>query len=88
MGDNQFFGCPGRMEDGRFLSFYGNSQLLVDSIKRANNIDLCTMDNDDFRRFLQHNANGLRNKERVFLLKNNSCLLPKKALIVELPFEK
>jgi len=88
MGDNQFLGCPALMEDGRFLSTYVSSQVLVDAIRRSNNIDLCSRDNNDLRWFLQRNATGLMNQERSFILRNNSCLLPKKPLIVDLPFEK
>ncbi len=88
MGDNRYMGCPAIMEDGRFMSTYVSSQVIVDAVKRANGIDLCKYDNNDMRAFFQRNAVKLMNKERQFILDNNVCLIPKKPLIIELPFER
>jgi len=88
MGDNQFLGCPAMMNDGRFLSAYVDQQVIIDAIKRSNGINLCKYDNNDMRSFLQHNATSLMNRERRFILDNNRCLIPKKPLIIVLPFEK
>jgi hypothetical protein len=88
MGDNQFLGCPAIMNDGRFLATFVDSQVIVDAIKRSNGINLCKYDNNDMRYFLQRNAVKLMNRERQFILQNNRCWIPKKALIIELPFER
>lgn len=88
MGDNQYLGCPARMEDGRYMSTYYSSQVIVDAIKRANGIDYCRYDNNDMRYFFQQNGTKLMNRERQYILDNNSCKIPKKPLIIELPFER
>lgn len=86
MGDNQFIGCPALMSDGRIYATYVNSQVIVDAIKRANGINLCMYDNNDMRWFLQRNATKLMNQERHYILQNNKCNIPKKPLIIDLPF--
>lgn len=88
MGDNMYLGCPARMEDGRYMATFVSSQVIVDAIKRANGIDLCKYDNNDMRYFMTNNATRLMNKERQFILQNNRCLIPKKPLIIELPYER
>jgi len=87
MSDNQFFNCPGRMEDGRIYSTYNSSQVIVDSIKRANGMDLCRIDNNEMRLFLQRNASKLMDREREFLARNNACQLPKKQIVIMPPYQ-
>ena len=86
--DNQFYseGCPAMMNDGRFLTSYASSQVVTDSLRLANGLDPCRYDNNDFRLFLQRNANKILNKERQYLFKNYFCWLPKRPTEIELPF--
>jgi hypothetical protein len=84
--DNQFFNCPARMEDGRIFTTYYSSQIIIDSIKKANGINICDVDNNDTRLFLQRNAVKLMDREREFLARNNTCKLPKKPIVIMLPY--
>lgn len=88
--DNQFYsqGCPALMNDGRFMTSYASSQTLVDSLRLANGLDPCMFDNNDFRLFLQQNAESIMNKERKYLFRNYYCFLPRRPFKVELPFCK
>lgn len=88
MGDNQFLSCPAMMSDTRFLSTKQSSQVIVDAIKRSNGFNLCQMNNDDFRMFMQNNAVPLMDQERRFILRNNRCQIPRAPIVIELPFEK
>lgn len=88
MSDNQFFGCPAMMSDGRFLSTYQSQQVIIDAMKRANGINLCRYDPNDMRWWMQRNAERILQRERLFLLANNRCQTPKKPLVIELPFDK
>jgi len=85
MVDNHFQTCPAKMEDGRLFATFSSSQTLIDLIKRANGIDLCTYDNNDMRAYLQHNATKLMNSERQFMLKS-VCALPKKRIVIMPPY--
>lgn len=85
MSDNQFQTCPARMADGRLFSTHSSSQTLVDLIKRANGIDLCTYDNNDMRAYLQRNATKLMDTERRYMLKN-VCNVPQRRMVIMPPF--
>ena len=86
MSDNQFLKCPARMEYGSLqYSTYSSSQTLLDSIKRANGIDLCTFDNNDMRAFLQHNATKLIESDRRYMMQN-TCNLPKRKIVIMPPY--
>jgi hypothetical protein len=85
MSDNQFLRCPARMDDGRIFATYSSSQTLIDMIKRANGIDLCSYDNNDMRAYLQHNGTKLMDSERRFMLKS-VCNLPKKRIVIMPPY--
>ena len=67
--DNFYKNCPARMNDARFMTNYKSSTSNNELIKYANNI---TRD-DDYRLFLQKNANKLINSEWENLKKTSSC---------------
>lgn len=67
--DNYYRNCPARMDDGRFTTNYKSSSSYNEYIKYMNGI---TRD-DDYRLFLQINADKLMNSEWLYLKKNESC---------------
>ena len=67
--DNFYKNCPPMMSDGRFLTDYRTAVRREEHNKHVNNI----VRNDDYRIFLQNNANKIMNNEWSHLKKNNSC---------------
>ena len=67
--DNYFVGCPPRMDDGRFLSDFRTSSAREQFVKNINGI----VRDDDYRMFLQKNAEKINNKEWEHLKDKNSC---------------
>lgn len=64
-----FDGCPAIMSDGRFITYFPSSRELTDTMMKIYDIK----DPNDFRKFMQKNADQLMNRERYYLLKNNIC---------------
>ena len=67
--DNYYKNCPPRMDDGRFTTNYKSSSTTNEYIKYMNGL---TRD-DDYRLFLQINADKLMDSEWLYLRKNDSC---------------
>lgn len=67
--DNFYCNCPPMMDDGRFITNYKSSWSNNEYIKYVNGI----VRNDDYRQFLQTNADQLLNSEWIFLKGNDSC---------------
>lgn len=67
--DNYYRNCPAQMNDGRFLENFKSDTCVNEYIKFTNNI---TRD-DDYRLFLQLNADKIMDSEWLYLRKNNSC---------------
>ena len=67
--DNYYSNCPPRMDDARFTTNYKLDSSINEYIKYMNGI---TRD-DDYRLFLQINANKLMDSEWMYLKKNDSC---------------
>jgi len=67
--DNFNKNCPPRMDDGRFTTNYKSDSSTNEYIKYIHGI---TRD-DDYRLFLQTNAEQLMDSEWSYLKKNNSC---------------
>lgn len=67
--DNFYKNCPPRMDDGRFTTNYKSDSSINEYIKYMNGI---TRD-DDYRLFLQINAEKLMDSEWLYLRKNDSC---------------
>lgn len=67
--DNYYKNCPARMNDGNFLTNYKTSSNYNELIKFKNNI----VRDDDYRLFLQQNAEKMMETEWNDLRKNSSC---------------
>ena len=69
--DNRNFkeGCPPLMSDGRFVTSYVDSGVLVQFIRHVNEIGSA----QDFKNFMQKNAVEIMNKERNFIVEKNTC---------------
>ena len=66
--DNYYKNCPARMSDGNFLTNYKTASNYNELIKFQNNI----VRDDDYRLFLQNNAEKMIDAEWLNLRKNNS----------------
>lgn len=67
--DNKYNECPAKMEDGRFLTDYRNSNTREQYIKSINGI----MNTNDYRSFLIGNAEKIMDGEWNTLSEKNSC---------------
>jgi hypothetical protein len=67
--DNFYSKCPARMDDARFLTNYKSSSSNNEYIKYMNGI----IRDDDYRLFLQLNADKIMDSEWMYLRRNNSC---------------
>lgn len=67
--DNYYKNCPPRMDDARFLTNYKSSSCNNEYIKYLNGI----VRDDDYRLFLQMNAEKYMDSEWMHLRKNESC---------------
>jgi hypothetical protein len=61
--------CPAIMEDGRFITYYNSTNELTHHIQELNGIK----SSNQFRTFLQKNADIVMNKEREYINKKYSC---------------
>ena|ERR1700744_701928 len=69
MSDNFFKGCPAKMEDARYLTDYRSAVRREEYVKYINGI----VRDDDYRLFLQDNAETVMDKEWQYYRKNKSC---------------
>lgn len=67
--DNYYKNCPPKMDDGRFTTNYKTDSSINEYIKYMNGI---TRD-DDYRLFLQINADKIMDSEWMYLRQNDSC---------------
>jgi hypothetical protein len=67
--DNYYKNCPAKMDDGRFITNYKSSSCNNEYIKYMNGI----VRDDDYRLFLQMNADKIMDSEWLYLRKNDSC---------------
>lgn len=67
--DNFYKDCPAKMSDGRFLADHRSTNVRDQYIKTINGI----VRDDDYRKFLQDNAEKIMQKERKILKEQNSC---------------
>ena len=69
--DNRYWshGCPALMQDGRFITNYVRSNVFDQFVRNVNEIQ----SSHEYRLFLQQNGDSILNKERAYLVKNNSC---------------
>jgi len=71
MSDNFFKGCPPVMEDGRLFTDYRMSHRREQYNKSINGI----VRDDEYRLFLQNNAENIMDKEWEYNRANNSCFV-------------
>lgn len=73
--DNRYFkhGCPPLMSDARFLTNYMDNNVFNQYIRHTNKIN----NNNEYRKFLQDNADIIMKRERVHLVQKNTCVIPK-----------
>jgi hypothetical protein len=69
MADNFFKGCPAKMSDGRLLTDYRTAVRREEYVKYINGI----IRDDEYRLFLQGNADKIADGEWNYHRKNNSC---------------
>ena len=67
--DNYYKNCPAKMDDGRFITNYKTSSCNNEYIKYMNGL----VRDDDYRLFLQMNAEKIMDSEWLYLRKNDSC---------------
>lgn len=67
--DNFFKNCPAKMEDGRHITDYRTATRREETNKYLNNL----IRNDDYRLFLQKNANTIIQNEWTNLKQSASC---------------
>ena len=67
--DNYYKNCPAKMDDGRFITNWKTSSCYNEYIKYMNGI----VRDDDYRLFLQMNADKIMDSEWMYLRKNDSC---------------
>lgn len=65
----QHYGCPPLMSDGRFLTNYTRGRVFDQSVRKLNNISSV----QDYKQFIQTNAETIMTREREFLTKTNTC---------------
>lgn len=71
MSDNYFKQCPAVMSDGRLFTDYKTATRLNEGIKNINGI----RQNDDYRLFLQSNAESIMNNRWNYTKAKNLCWL-------------
>jgi hypothetical protein len=67
--DNYYKNCPAKMDDGRFITNWKTASCYNEYIKYMNGI----VRDDDYRLFLQMNADKIMDSEWMYLKKNDSC---------------
>ena len=67
--DNFWKGCPPKMSDGRLLTDYRTAVRRNEYVKFINNI----IRDDEYRLFLQRNAEAIADNEWNYYRKNRSC---------------
>jgi hypothetical protein len=67
--DNYYKNCPAKMSEGRFLANWKSATVNNEYLKYKNGI----IRDDDYRLFLQLNAEKLMDTEWLHLRKNDSC---------------
>lgn len=78
--DNRYWsnGCPALMQDGRFITNYVRTNIIDQVLREMNSIK----SSSDYRLFLQKNGDTIMNNERNNLIKNNSCDVNGKCVIL------
>ena len=67
--NNQYFGCPARISDGRTFTDYRPRCVINEEIKGVNHLS----NSYDYRQFLIHNAKNLMKSNYEYAMKKVSC---------------
>ena len=62
-------GCPALMNDARFITYYNSTNELTETMRKLNHI----RSPNEFRTFMQNNADLFMNAERTYLERENTC---------------
>uniref|UniRef100_A0A6C0LRK6 Uncharacterized protein n=1 Tax=viral metagenome TaxID=1070528 RepID=A0A6C0LRK6_9ZZZZ len=62
-------GCPALMDDGRFITYYNSSNELTETMRKMNGFRSA----NQFRTFMQANAEMFMAAERAYQIKENTC---------------
>lgn len=75
-------GCPAIMNDPRVLANWKPNRVITEQLAVANGFNPASLNSNEFRAFLQHNANALRLQEQAHIRQAYSC--PRPVHIVEI----
>lgn len=67
--DNFYYNCPAKMDDARFTTNYKSATSINEFLKYKNGI----VRDDDYRLFLQQNADKLMDSEWLYFRRHDSC---------------
>ena len=69
--DNRYYnyGCPAIWSNSRDFTNYYDSRIFEQYIRKINNIDSA----QEYRHFLQNNAETIMNSETDYFIRNNTC---------------
>lgn len=62
-------GCPAIMSDGRFITNYGSTNELTETMRKLNGIK----SPNEFRNFMQKNGDLFMDSERKYITEKNTC---------------
>ena len=69
MSNNVYKNCPAKMSDRRFTTYYNSTNELTREIQVINHIP----SSNQFRTFLQNNAQTIMNNERAYIRQVYGC---------------
>lgn len=69
--DNIYYeeGCPARMSDGRFITYYNSTNELTNAMQKVNKFRSA----NQFRTFMQKNGDLFMNLDRQYQTAKNTC---------------
>jgi hypothetical protein len=81
--DNSYYnyGCPALGQDARNLTNYNSNRVFDQYIRNINKIGSA----QSYRHFLQNNSQVILDRERNYLIKNNTCNVHGRCLPKEVP---
>jgi hypothetical protein len=62
-------GCPALMSDGRFITYYNSTNELTEAMRKMNGFK----SPNEFRTFMQNNADKIMDAERSHIIRQNTC---------------
>lgn len=70
-GNNVYYpdGCPALMDDGRFITYFGSTNELTETMQKMNGFRSA----NQFRTFMQNNGQKFMDAERTYQRDTNTC---------------